>query len=214
MRWRAKWALVYKTAPVPALFVSEPLKFHVCCRGLGWSFSTIQPQLSGEKTLFLYLQWRCSSTIGGSCSTQQEHESPPGPSTPAFFFDLLTRFSRLSFVLRVLHVQEDALWISGEPCIRAPAKLTSVPFLSSPLQSGSFCFFLLFPNNRSVCSLNSFTCSQAHTCLPAIQHAQRCLQAGWARPGCLPRTLPVKPLPHLSTARCQNSSLLNWYVSW
>lgn len=41
---------------------------------------------------------------------------------------LLTRFARLSFVLRVLRVLEDAFWVSTEPYSGAPAKPTRVPF--------------------------------------------------------------------------------------
>lgn len=57
------------------------------------------------------------------------------------FVDLLTRFSRLSFVLRVLRVQEDALWVSGEPCSHAPAKTHHCPFFRHRYKVAAFCFF-------------------------------------------------------------------------
>lgn len=116
------------------------------------------------------------------------------------FVDLLTRFSRLSFVLRVLRVQEDALWVSGEPCSHAPAKLTTVPFFVTATK-WQLLFFFSPLNSRSGSSWDSFTCCQAHTRPPAIQRAWWHLQACGARPACLSRTLFFKLLPHLSTAR-------------
>lgn len=61
----------------------------------------------------------------------------------SFFVDLLTGFTRLSAVLRVLRVQKDALWVSAEPCSHAPAKLHGVPFHQTKWQRFRNPFFLL-----------------------------------------------------------------------
>lgn len=59
------------------------------------------------------------------------------------FVGVLTRFTRLSFVLRLLRVQEAALWVPGEPCSCAPAKLTAVPFFVTATKR-KLLFFVLF----------------------------------------------------------------------
>lgn len=67
------------------------------------------------------------------------------------FVDLLTRFSRLSFVLRVLRVQEDALWVSSEPCSHAPAKLTAVPLFVTAIVAAFVSFFIFSSSKQQVC---------------------------------------------------------------
>lgn len=119
--------------------------------------------------------WRRGSTVGGSCSTQQEHEKASWAfhagffffSPPLFFFflvDLLTRFTRLSVVLGVFRVQKDALWVSAEPCSHAPAKLNGVPFhrrrcKQSGRDSATLFFFSLPLKTSFVSSWSSFTCT-------------------------------------------------------
>lgn len=103
------------------------------------------------------------------------------------FVDLLTRFTRLSFVLRGLRVQEGALWVSGEPCSCAPAKLAAVPFFGSATK-----WQLLFLHPPP----SSSSCKQ-QLCLFLAVRATHGLQlppgVGGACPACWPRTPPFKP---------------------
>lgn len=71
---------------------------------------------------------RCDSTVGGQLLDAAGTPKPSWAFHAGFFFvDLLTRFARLSFVLRVFRVLKDALWVSAEPYGGVPAKPTRVP---------------------------------------------------------------------------------------
>lgn len=100
-----------------------------------------------------------------------------------FFPDLLTRFARLSFVLRVFRVLKDAFYRG------VPAKPTRVPFFITATNKAAALPPCFRTNCRLVSSWSSFKCSQAHRCPPAIKRAWCCLQASGARPACLSGTL-------------------------
>lgn len=208
VQWRAKRALVYKTAPVPAVFVSQPLKFHVCCRGLGWSLATIQPQLSAKKMVFLYLHWigcgAAAQRLGAAAQHSRNTKKPSWAFHAGLFVALVTRFTGLSFVLRRLRVQEDALWVSDEPCT---CQTHRCPFVHHPYKVEAFVLFCFFPSSKQQdCLLMEFFYLQSGTRMSSsIQRACWCLQACGTRLACLSHTrCLLKPLPRLSTTRARS----------
>lgn len=86
-------------------------------------------------------------------------------------------------MLRVLCVQEDALWVSGEPCSSTPAKLTAVPFFVTATKWQLLFFFS--SSKQQVCLFMEFFYLQSGT---RIQRAWWCLQA-WALRVCHARCL-------------------------
>lgn len=134
---------------------------------------------------------RYDSTVGGggaAAGRSRNTKALLGFPCRLFFADLLTRFARLSFVLRVFRVLKDALWVSAEPCRGVPAKPTRAPFFITATNKAA-ALPLEETNCRFVSSRTCFNCSQAHRCPPAIKRTWRCLQASGARPACLSGTL-------------------------
>lgn len=101
--------------------------------------------------------WRCDSAVGGQLLDAAGTPKPSSAFHAGFFFaDLLTRFARLSFVLRLFRVLKDALWVSAEPYRGVPAKPTRAPF------------FITATNKAAALLLFYFSAQTAGLSLPGV----------------------------------------------